>query len=148
MKQTPSKKCTLINTIRDFMLLIITIVLIYWLLAPDKERHFNPVSIADLHGVWTTTHPNYLDRFLQFSNRTITFGWGEGGAGAYTIDKLDSAPAKNGTSVHIRYVDMDGTAYRLSFHYVDQGGGTIWMQNLKAVYYRTSAEPTYDYPLQ
>ena len=65
--------------------------------------------------------------------------------GAYTIDELNSEPAENSTLVHIRYVDMDRADYRLSFHYVDQSGGRIWMKNQKGVsWVRTSIQPTYD----
>lgn len=146
-KQTTLKKSSIVNTIRDYMLIGIMIVLIYWLLAPGEKNSFYPISMANLRGVWTTTHPRYQDRFLQFSAGRVAFGWGSAGAGAYTIDALDTEPAENSTLVHIRYVDMDMTDYRLSFHYVDQGGGTIWMKNQKGVYwYRTSTEPTYDPP--
>jgi len=145
MKPTNLKKNILADTIRDFILLGIALVSIYWLLAPDKARLPYPVSLADLQGVWTTTHPQYQDRFLQFSDATVAFGWGEAGAGAYAIDKFDSEPAENSTLVHLRYVDMASTDYQLSFHYVDQNGGTIWMNNQKGVFWiRTSTEPIYD----
>lgn len=149
MKQTTLKKSSLANTIRDFMLIGITIVLIYWLLAPDEKKLFYPISMASLRGIWTTTHPRYQDRFLQFSTGRVAFGWGEAGAGAYTIDAFDSEPAEKSTLVHIRYVDMAMTDYRLSFHYMDQRGGTIRMKNQKGVYwYRTSTEPSYDPPFK
>jgi len=149
MKPTTPIKSPLLDTIRDVILVGITIVLIYWLLAPNNVQQFRPISLADLQGVWTTTHPRYQDRFLQFSTGTIAFGWGEAGAGAYAIDEFDSEPAENSTLVHIRYVDLAMTDYQLSFYYVDQSGGTIWMKNQKGVYWnRTSTEPTYDPPLR
>ncbi len=149
MKPTPPTKSKLANTIRDIILLGITVVLIYWLLAPENERLHDPVTIADLKGIWTTTHPQYRDRFLQISPSRVAFGWGEAGAGAYTIDAFENEPAKESTLVHIRYVDLAMTDYRLSFHYVNQNGGKIWMKNQKGVsWYRTSTEPTYDPPLQ
>jgi hypothetical protein len=145
MKQKKPTKISLVDTIRDVVLLGITIVLICWLLAPDRTRLFRPVSMADLQGVWTTTNPQYQDRFLQFSNGRVAFGWGEEGAGAYTIDEIDSKPAEHSTLVHIRYLDIASTDYQLSFHYVDQSGGTIWMKNQKGVYWiRTSTEPTHN----
>ncbi|MCB2147709.1 MAG: hypothetical protein KQI81_14625 [Deltaproteobacteria bacterium] len=145
MQPTNPKKSTLADTIRDVILLGITLVAIYWLLAPDKARLLYPVSLADLQGVWTTTHPQYQDRFLQFSDATVAFGWGEADAGAYAIDELDSEPAGNSTLVHLRYVDMASTDYQLSFHYVGQNGGTIWMKNQTGVYWiRTNPEPIYN----
>lgn len=145
MKPTTPQKSTLVDTIRDFILLGLTLVSIYWLLAPDKAQLLYPVSLSDLQGVWTTTHPQYQDRFLQFSDATVAFGWGEADAGAYAIDDFDSEPTENSTLVFIRYVDMASTTYQLSFNYVGQNGGTIWMKNRKGVYWiRTSPEPIYD----
>lgn len=145
MKPSPQKKSTTAKTIRDVLLLCITVGLIYWFLAPDEDRPFNPISMDDLQGVWTTTHPQYRDRFLQFSDTTVTFGWGQAGAGAYSIDEIDSEPADNRTLVRIRYVDLAATDYQLSFYYMDQYGGMIKMKNKKEVYwYRTNTEPTYN----
>jgi hypothetical protein len=145
MQPTNPNKSNPADMIRDFILLGIAIVSIYWILAPDRTQLFHPVSIADLQGIWTTTHPQYQDRFLQFSDDTIAFGWGEAGAGAYAIDDLDSEPAENGTLVHVRYADMASTDYQLSFYYVVQNSGTIWMKSQKGVYWmRTGTEPIFD----
>jgi hypothetical protein len=145
MDTTGLRKKLPAKTIRDFMLLGIIVVLVFWLLAPDDKRLLYPVSIDSLKGVWTTTHPQYKDRFLQFSNDTITFGWGDAGAGSYMMNALDSEPAQNSMLVQLRYWDMEATDYQFSFHYAFQNGGIIWMENQKPVYWRrTSTEPTYD----
>jgi hypothetical protein len=144
MKPKTPIKSPITDTIRDLMLLIITIASIYLLLAPDSSRLRLPLSLDDLQGVWTTTHPRYKDRYLQFSDGRVAFGWGEDGAGAYAVEEFDSEAAEDSTLVNIRYVDMDATDYGLSFHYADQGGGMIWMKGQKGVHWiRTSSQPLY-----
>jgi hypothetical protein len=143
MNPKPPKRSFLVDTIRKIILLGISVGLIYWFFAPDQRNSFHPVTMADLRGVWTTTHPQYRDRFLQFDDETITFGWGNAGAGTYTVDGLESEPAGDGALVHVRYIDLAQTDFQLSFHCVFQNGGRIQMKNQKMVWFRTSIEPTY-----
>ena len=143
MKPAPPKRSFLVDAVTGLILVGISVGLIYWVFAPDQRNSFHPVTMADLRGVWTTTHPQYRDRFLQFDDRTITFGWGDAGAGTYSVDGLDSEPGKYDALVHIRYLDLAGTDYRLSFHYAVQNDGRIQMKNQKMVWFRISTEPTY-----
>jgi len=139
----PQKK-RLLKEAGDLLLLGLTILVIYRLLAPIEQTSFHPVSMSDLQGVWTTTQPRYRDRFLQFSDGMITFGWGDAGEGSYAVDAIESAPVKNRTLVHIRYNDLDSTQYQLSFYYERRDGGIIAMKNQKGVYwYRTDTQPTH-----
>ena len=85
MNPKPPKRSFLVDTIRKIILFGISVGLIYWLFAPDQSSSFHPVTLDDLQGVWTTTHPRYQDRFLQFDDQTVTFGWGNAGAGSYTL---------------------------------------------------------------
>ena len=143
MNPKPPKRSFLVDTIRKIILFGISVGLIYWLFAPDQSSSFHPVTLDDLQGVWTTTHPRYQDRFLQFDDQTVTFGWGNAGAGSYTIDGVDSEPGKDAALVHIRYLDLAGTDYQLSFYYVAQHGGRIQMNNQKNFWLQTSPEPIY-----
>jgi hypothetical protein len=146
MQRKPSKKNPMVKTLRNFSLLGISIALTYLLFAPDSnKRSFHPVTIADLKGVWTTTAPQYRDRFLQFSEETVTFGRGKAGAGTYIVQGIDSERAEKSTLVHIYYNDLAATDFQLNFDYVDQGGGMIKMNNQKGIFwFRTSTEPIYD----
>jgi hypothetical protein len=143
MQLTQKKKQHPIRTLFDLWLLPCTVVVfIYLLVAPTEDGSYHPISITDLQGVWTSSQPQYQDRFLQFTDGAITFGWGDAGEGSYTIDGIESEPAENSTLVSIGYVDMASTPYRFSFFYAPQNGGVIWMKNQKGIYWhRTSAEP-------
>ena len=109
----------------------IFIVLIYLILACEKEGQFPSVTMADLQGVWTTEAQGYEGRFLQFADETITFGWGDAGVGSYKIEEIHSTPGKFGTSVRIRYSGMDNTEYEFGFNYLRRGDGLIRMKNAK-----------------
>ena len=143
MNPKPPKRSFLVDAIRGLILLGISVGLIYWFCATDQNDSFHPVTLDDLQGVWTTTHPQYQDRFLQFDGETVTFGWGDAGAGSYTVDGLDSEPGKYDALVHIRYLDLAGTDYQLSFHYAAQNGRRIQMNNQKKFWLQTSTEPIY-----
>ena len=146
MKPPLKKANAIAKTAAEVLLLALLIAIIYWLLAPDPIRRFYPVTMADLQGVWSTSHPSYQDRFLQFSDGpTITFGWGEDGAGSYSIEGLADEAGTQGTLVTVRYRDLASTSYRFSFHYVDQSGGMIVTNAPKGVYwFRTSRQATDD----
>jgi hypothetical protein len=135
MKPKPTKKRNWPRTVREVLLLCFSVALIYMLFAPGKDISFYPVTLADLKGVWTTPYPKYQDRFLQFDDGTITFGWGAEGMGSYTIDNIGSESDEDGTLVHVRYHDLAATPYQFNFFYADKSGGLIWMKKQKGIYW-------------
>jgi len=144
-KKTKTKTSPRVKTISKVILLCIAIGLIYITLAPDADVTSYRVSIASLKGVWTTAHPEYQGRFLQFADDVVTFGWGDKGAGSYSFGAIKTESAEQGILVDIRYHDIEAVDYHLRFHYVYKNGGILWMNNQKGVYWRrTSTEPLYD----
>lgn len=144
MQQLNVNKNKWLTTTGEYLLLGICIALIYWILAPDKDRLIYSVNMNNLMGVWTTTHPRYQDRYLQLSEETVTFGRGGAAAGHYTIQSFDTEQIKEGTLVKIIYVDEESTANPLNLIYVAQNGGIIWMTHQKQVIWRrTSTVPLY-----
>lgn len=126
------------------LLLCASVILVYWAFAPHKDDAIHSVTIADLNGVWTTSHSQYQDRFLQFDDDTITFGWGADGMGAYTIDNIESEPGEDGTLVQVRYHDLAATDYQINFWYVDHNGGRLRIKNQKGVdWVHTNDQPIY-----
>jgi len=126
------------------LLLCVCVGFFRWVFTPDQDSTFRPVTIADLKGVWETDNPNYQDRFLQFDNNTITFGWGPEGQGAYAIEKIDSEPGMEGTLVRVRYHDLAGTDYHIRFWYVDQDGGLLRMKNQEGIdWFHSSDQPSH-----
>jgi hypothetical protein len=136
----PSKKRK--KTFFVLLLFSVGVGLIYLFLRPNHNTSFQPVSLADLKGVWTTVDPKYEDRFLQFGDDSITFGWGADGMGSYTLHEINSKLEADGMLVHVRYTDLTGNTYQLNFFYEDQGGGLLWMKNQKGIYWlHTNDQP-------
>lgn len=124
------------------LLLCVCIALLRWFFMPGKDSAFHPVTIADLNGVWTTPDPDYENRFLQFDNNTITFGWGPDGIGTYTIDQIDGQAGMDGTRVRIQYHDLAGTDFQFSFWYVDENGVRLKMKKQKGNdWFHTNDQP-------
>lgn len=120
------------------------IALACWILSPDKDRNRYPLTMANLTGVWTTTHPQYANRYLQFTDDSIVFGRGEVASGSYTVESMDWEPSGSGKLVRITYSDDESTEYQFNFSYVPQNGGMIWMKNqIKIIWHRTSKQPLY-----
>ena len=120
----------------------VCIALTCWILSPNKDRTRYPFSMANLMGVWISTHPQYANRYLQFTDDSIVFGRGGEASGSYTVDAMDWAPTESGKLVRITYSDDESTEYQLNFSYVPQNGGMIWMKNNKqAIWRRTSTQP-------
>jgi hypothetical protein len=133
-----------IVTLKEVILLAILLGGIYWLFAPASDRFSQSVKIDDLQGVWTTTAPQYSDRFLQVSGETITFGLGEAGVASYSIEAIDSKSTPQGTLVRLYYTDMASVDYTLNFYFQDQRGGTIQLKSQHNIYWlRENREPTY-----
>lgn len=143
MPSKSQKKRSLSRTVGEVLLISACVGLVYWVVAKQHDS-FQPVAMADLKGVWTSPHPKYKDRFLQFDEDTITFGRGADGNGSYTIEKIDCQADTDGILVQVSYVDLAATVYQVIFYYVGQGGGLLKMKNQKGVYWlHSNVEPIY-----
>ena len=125
------------------LLCVICVALVYAIFA--SKENFQSLSMKDLRGVWKTSHPQYEDRFLQFDDQTITFGWGDAGVASYTLKDMHCDPQKAGILVQMQYVDNASTEFQFSFYYVDLKGGMIRMKSNKKIHwYRISDQPVHD----
>ena len=144
MQSTSTEKRSWVMEFRDFLWLCIVVTAIYWLFSPDKETSLPPVTLTDLKGVWTTSYPGYRDRFLQFDDRAISFGWGEEGTGSFKIENISSTLEKNHVFVQVRYKDLKEDVYQLNFYYLNRNGGLLQIKNQKgAIWLRANDQPEY-----
>jgi hypothetical protein len=111
---------------------------------PACDRTGTSIS-QDLAGVWVTDHPQYRDRFLQFSADTITFGWGAGEVASYTIDAMESEKTADGILISIQYSDLANNEYQITLGCKTLDAGKLWMKNQKqVVWQRNATEPTHE----
>ncbi|MFN7942974.1 MAG: hypothetical protein U0X73_15395 [Thermoanaerobaculia bacterium] len=58
----------------------------------------------ELAGAWTTTAPDYADRYLEIRPGQIVFGQGEAGAATYPILGVRLSTGRDGASIYeVRY---------------------------------------------
>ena len=133
-----------IRTLSVLFLVGLCIALIFVFFPPGKVKTSNSVTLKDLKGVWTTIHPDYRDRYLEFADETIIFGWGGSGNGAYSVETIECEQNDQRTLVRIQYSDLAAIDYQLSFFYLDQRGGIIRMRHQEEIdWFRTSDQPTH-----
>lgn len=70
-----------------------------------------------LIGVWETPAPKYADRYMKFSEHTLTFGIGEGEEVSHEIEKINAEQGGGGTMYTLHYRDSEGEKWTLTFTY-------------------------------
>lgn len=87
-----------------------------------------------LIGKWKTSAPNYADRYLKFSEHTLTYGVGEGEEVSHTIDKIDSKSVAGGIGYIFYYRDAEGEKATLTFTYRPDLGGALQLKNSQYIW--------------
>ena len=82
-----------------------------------------------LIGVWKTCAPQYEDRYLKFTEHTLTYGIGNGEEVSHTIDKIAVKEGTGETAYTFHYKDAEGAKWTLTLTYRPDSGGTIQLQN-------------------
>lgn len=93
-----------------------------------------------LIGVWETSAPKYADRYMKFSEHTLTYGIGEGKEVSHQIEKIDSAQGDGRTIYTFYYRDAEGEKWTLSLTYSPDSGGTIKIKHSEDIWKKSSRE--------
>jgi hypothetical protein len=82
-------------------------------------------------GEWTTTYPQYADRFFALEKRLITIGTAKDDFEVFLISDVQIQEDNRGASYKLTYSDTQGIKYEFVFHYFpDEGdGGAIRIKN-------------------
>ena len=83
---------------------------------------------AALMGRWTTTSPDYADRFLELSASNIVLGTGGRTAERYRVTRILQAQDDEGILYTVEYTDSLRADYAMSF-YFDAGRGLLRFEN-------------------
>ena len=90
-----------------------------------------------LIGVWKTSAPQYEDRYLQFTENTLTYGIGNGEKVSHTIEKIDVNQGSNETIYSFHYKDAEGDKWTLTLTYRPEG--TIQLKNKNEIWVKSQA---------
>ena len=85
----------------------------------------------DIAGRWTTTHPKYKDRHIEFEQFSISFGTGGDSSEKFEIRKVVAVLEDQRTLYTVYYVDEERTVNQFGFYY--QTGGPISLKNQEQV---------------
>jgi len=94
-----------------------------------------------LIGVWTTAAPKYADRYMKLSERTLTYGIGEGEEVSHQIEKIDVEQGNGGTMYTLYYRDAEGEKWTLIFTY-SPDTRTIQIKNSEELWEKTKPGDT------
>jgi hypothetical protein len=89
-----------------------------------------------LIGVWETPAPKYADRYMKFSEHTLTYGIGDGEEVSHEITKIGTEQTGGGKMYTFHYRDSEGEKWTLIFTY-SPDTGTIKMKNSDEIWKRT-----------
>jgi hypothetical protein len=114
-----------LTTTRILVALLVVIVaailvarLVLW-----EEPEFAEVS-PRLIGLWTTSHPEYNDRYVEFRKNFVIFGTGGTGEVKFKVLGMDAEKVGDIDHYTIHYRDLAGTKHRVRM-FLDEAGEAL-----------------------
>jgi hypothetical protein len=93
-----------------------------------------------LIGIWKTSSPRYEDRYLKFTENTLTYGIGNGEEVSHDIDKISVNDENDVKEYTFYYRDEEGDKCTLSLTYGHEG--TFQLQNRNDIWTMVRPEDT------
>ena len=87
-----------------------------------------------LIGLWKTSSPQYEDRYLKFTEKTLTYGIGDGEEVSHNIEKIDVDQGITETTYTFHYKDAEREKWTLILTY--KPDGTIQIKNKNEIWER------------
>jgi hypothetical protein len=117
------------NKRRLFTVLMVLTIFFGWQCGYEK------IAPNELVGVWTTSEPKYIDRFIKIGNDTITFGTGGENFESYSIRKIHrkKVPKESSILYTIHYKNGEGVWFKFAFYYSPVNGGVIMLKNQRQI---------------
>ncbi len=116
---------------------VLTAVLVTVLVLRSKDNQFLP---DDLVGRWTTSAPEYTNRFLELSEVAVIFGTGEDNIDVNFISSVDKRVEGGSTLYTIKYRDPKGMDGQVSLYW-DPTEEVIRLKNQKRIIWEKEEEP-------
>jgi len=85
-----------------------------------------------LRGEWTSTHPEYSDRYLALTANSITFGIGGTSSVKYTVVGVMKENAEDTDTLVLHFRDIGGTKFQRTM-VVDASGERLYFASQPAV---------------
>lgn len=105
--------------------ILVAVAIFMFLQKKNKELPEN------LMGRWTTSEPKYIDRYLEITETTLTYGLGVDRKNVYVILGIEKRMEDNEILYTISYKDTTGLMFTRVFYYEPLDGGVIRFKNQK-----------------
>jgi len=98
-----------------FVVAIVAARLVLW-----EKPEFSEVS-PRLFGLWTTTHPEFNDRYVEFERNRVIFGTGGTGVVKFNVSGMDTEKIGDIDHYTVFYRDLAGTRHTVDV-FLDEPG--------------------------
>jgi hypothetical protein len=102
------------------LLVVIIIAIVVARLVLFEKPEFAEVT-PRLFGLWTTSHPEYSDRYVEFEKNTVIFGTGGTGVVKYKVYGMDTEKVGDIDRYTIFYRDLAGTKHEANVFMEEPG---------------------------
>lgn len=114
-----------------YMYIAFSLLMFTFLVGCTQEVIVPPYLI----GVWETPAPQYEDRYLQFTDKTLTYGIGNGENVSHDIDEIDVDQGITEKTYTFHYKDAEGEKWTLILTY--KPDGTIQINNANEIWVKS-----------
>ena len=135
----------ILEKIKPYWPVLVGIILLTSFIATAFQTDETVSLPKKLVGEWTTTYPQYADRFFALEKRLITIGTAKDDFEVFLISDVQINEDNRGDSYTLTYSDTQGIKYEFMFHYfpdeVDGGAiriknrnETVWVKKKNSIY--------------
>lgn len=119
-------------------LVLVAVVFVFVILVgglldrPDLDSKTVPESLV---GDWTSDHPEYSDRFLTMTSKSITFGIGGTSFIKYTVLGIEEQQVDGVDMIILHFRDVVGTEFKRTM-VVESPGSRMYFESQPAVIWK------------
>ena len=102
-----------------FLVLVVIAIVVARIVVWEKPD-FSEIT-PRLIGLWTTSHPEYTDRYVEFQRNFVIFGTGGTGGVKFAVIGMDAEEVGDIDRYTVHYRDLAGTRHRVGM-FLDEAG--------------------------
>jgi len=102
------------------LLVVVVVAIVVARLVLLEKPEFAEVT-PRLFGLWTTSHPEYTDQYVEFRRDTVTFGTGGTGVVKFKVSGMDTEKVGDIDRYTVFYRDLAGTKHTVGL-FLDEPG--------------------------
>lgn len=105
------------------LLVVVVVAIVAARLFLSEKPEFAEIT-PRLFGLWTTTHPEFNDRYVEFEQNRVIFGTGGTGVVKFKVSGMDTEKIGDIDHYTVFYRDLAGTRHAVDV-FLDQPGEVL-----------------------